>query len=114
MPVQVAGGVFNALLSPDSDGRFPDIPVINRAHERGALVAVAADLLSLTLRHRPAIGADAVSARRRGSAYRSGSGPARHTSLREFRAPDAERDNQVSIDSHGNPLTEWPSTMSST
>jgi glycine dehydrogenase len=56
-------GVFGVLLQyPGSSGALRDLrPVIERAHERGALVAVAADLLALTLVVPPGeMGADAV------------------------------------------------------
>ncbi|MEX0936125.1 MAG: aminomethyl-transferring glycine dehydrogenase [Gemmatimonadota bacterium] len=53
--------VFGALLAyPDTDGEVRDLaPTIQRAHEAGALVAVVADLLALTLLESPGrMGAD--------------------------------------------------------
>jgi len=58
-----AGGVFGALLQyPGSSGRIRDIgPLVERAHEAGALVTVATDLLSLVLLRPPGeMGADVV------------------------------------------------------
>jgi glycine dehydrogenase len=58
-----AGGVFGVLVQyPGSSGRVTDIePVIERAHDAGALVTVAADLLSLVLLRPPGeMGADVV------------------------------------------------------
>ncbi len=55
--------VFGALLQyPGTDGRIEDLaPFCTRAHEAGALVAVAADLLSLALLTPPGeFGADAA------------------------------------------------------
>src|SRR5690349_20689965 len=55
------GDVFGVLLQyPGSSGRVRDLtPVIEAAHERGAVVAVAADLLALTLLTSPGeMGAD--------------------------------------------------------
>jgi len=55
--------VFGVLLAyPTTDGEIRDIePIIARAHEGGALVGVAADLLALTLVVPPGeLGADAV------------------------------------------------------
>ncbi len=57
------GDFFGALLSyPGASGAVRDLrPVIDAAHERGALVAVAADLLALTLLTPPGeLGADAA------------------------------------------------------
>jgi glycine dehydrogenase len=57
------GEFFGALLSyPGASGRVRDLaPLIAQAHERGALVAVAADLLGLTLLTPPGeLGADAA------------------------------------------------------
>ncbi len=56
-------GAFGLLLQyPDDHGEIVDLrPLIERAHAKGALVAVAADLLSLTLITPPGeMGADAV------------------------------------------------------
>jgi glycine dehydrogenase len=60
---QAGGGVFGVLLQyPGSSGRVRDVePVIRRAHRAGALVAVATDLLALTLLRPPGeMGADVV------------------------------------------------------
>jgi glycine dehydrogenase len=57
------GDFFGALLSyPGASGAVRDLrPAIDAAHERGALVAVAADLLALTLLTPPGeLGADAA------------------------------------------------------
>jgi glycine dehydrogenase len=57
------GDCFGVLLSyPGASGVVRDLaPLIDAAHERGALVAVAADLLALTLLTPPGeLGADAV------------------------------------------------------
>jgi glycine dehydrogenase len=58
-----AGDCFGVLLSyPGASGAVRDLrPLIEAAHERGALVAVAADLLALTLLTPPGeLGADAA------------------------------------------------------
>ena len=55
------GAVFGVLLSyPGSGGAVRDLrPLVGQAHERGALVAVATDLLALTLLESPGeLGAD--------------------------------------------------------
>ncbi len=65
------GDFFGLLLSyPGSSGRVRDIaPLVAAAHERGAIVAVASDLLALTLLTPPGeLGADVVV----GSAQRFG------------------------------------------
>jgi glycine dehydrogenase len=57
------GGVFGVLLQyPGSSGRVTDLePLIGDAHDAGALVTVAADLLSLVLLRPPGeMGADVV------------------------------------------------------
>ncbi|GAC1443812.1 MAG: aminomethyl-transferring glycine dehydrogenase [Mycobacteriales bacterium] len=57
----VVGNVFGVLLQyPGSSGVIRDLtPVIEQAHERGAVVAVAADLLALTVLQSPGeLGAD--------------------------------------------------------
>jgi glycine dehydrogenase len=57
------GDVFGVLLQyPGSSGKVRDhVPLVAAAHERGALVAVAADLLALTLLRPPGeAGADVV------------------------------------------------------
>jgi glycine dehydrogenase len=62
IPAEAAGrGIFGVLLQyPGASGAVRDLrPVIDRAHELGAIVTVAADLLSLTLLTSPgALGAD--------------------------------------------------------
>ncbi|WP_354638906.1 aminomethyl-transferring glycine dehydrogenase [Kitasatospora camelliae] len=62
IPAEVAErGVFGVLLQyPGASGAVRDLkPVIDRAHELGAVVAVAADLLALTLLKSPGeLGAD--------------------------------------------------------
>jgi glycine dehydrogenase len=58
-----AGGVFGVLIQyPGSSGRITDIStMIDQAHDAGALVSVAADLLSLVLLRPPGeMGADVV------------------------------------------------------
>ncbi|MCI0482222.1 MAG: aminomethyl-transferring glycine dehydrogenase, partial [Candidatus Dadabacteria bacterium] len=106
---EFTGGVFGALLQyPDSDGEVSDYSdFINRAHERGALVAVAADLLSLTLLTPPGeFGADAVlgSAQRFGVPLGFGGPHAAYFATREeFARQIPGRIIGVSIDSHGNP-----------
>ncbi len=55
------GDIFGVLLQyPGASGRVRDLaPIVSAAHERGALVAVAADLLALTLLTPPGeLGAD--------------------------------------------------------
>ena len=62
-PALAAGGVFGALVQyPGSSGRVTDIgPLIAQAHDAGALVTVAADLLALVLLRSPGeMGADVV------------------------------------------------------
>ncbi len=103
------GGVFGALLQyPDSDGGVYDYSdFINRAHERGALVAVAADLLSLALLTPPGeFGADAAvgSAQRFGVPLGFGGPHAAYFATREnFARQIPGRIIGVSVDSHGNP-----------
>jgi len=61
--VDAVDGCFGVLVQyPGSSGRLRDLtPAIERAHARGALVCVAADLLALTLVVPPGeLGADAV------------------------------------------------------
>ncbi|MEV0966560.1 aminomethyl-transferring glycine dehydrogenase [Streptomyces sp. NPDC049910] len=62
IPAEIAGrGVFGVLLQyPGASGAVRDIkPVIDQAHELGAIVTVAADLLALTLLTSPGeLGAD--------------------------------------------------------
>ena len=106
---EFTGGVFGALLQyPDSDGEVSDnSDFIKRAHERGALVAVAADLLSLTLLTPPGeFGADAVlgSAQRFGVPLGFGGPHAAYFATRQdFARQIPGRIIGVSIDSHGNP-----------
>jgi glycine dehydrogenase len=67
----LSGGVFGALVQfPDADGNVSDLSAfVRRAHEAGALVAVATDLLALTLLTPPGeFGADVAV----GSAQRFG------------------------------------------
>jgi glycine dehydrogenase len=69
--MQIDESVFGVLLqNPDTNGAVADLtPLIERAHAAGALVAVATDLLSLTLMTPPGeMGADVVL----GSAQRFG------------------------------------------
>jgi glycine dehydrogenase len=57
------GGFFGVLLSyPGSSGRIPDLaPLVTRARDKGALVAVTTDLLALTILRPPGeMGADVV------------------------------------------------------
>jgi glycine dehydrogenase len=61
--MEFAPGVFGVLLQyPDDRGEMQDLaPLIARAHEKGALVAVATDLLALALFKPPGeMGADVV------------------------------------------------------
>ncbi|MGH9373404.1 MAG: aminomethyl-transferring glycine dehydrogenase, partial [Vicinamibacterales bacterium] len=63
VPQDVLDSAFGGLLQyPDSHGEVTDLrPIITRAHEAGLLVAVATDLLALTLLSPPGeMGADAV------------------------------------------------------
>jgi glycine cleavage system P protein (glycine dehydrogenase) len=63
LPQEVLDSAFGVLLQyPDSHGTVTDLrPFIDRAHQAGALVAVATDLLALTLLTPPGeMGADAV------------------------------------------------------
>ncbi|MEW6146015.1 MAG: aminomethyl-transferring glycine dehydrogenase [Thermodesulfobacteriota bacterium] len=102
-------GVFGALLQyPDTDGGVHDYSdFINKAHERGVLVAVAADLLSLALLTSPGeFGADAVigSAQRFGVPMGFGGPHAAYFATREgFARQIPGRIIGVSIDSHGDP-----------
>jgi glycine dehydrogenase len=63
IPADILASAFGVLVQyPDAHGQVTDVrPLIGRAHEAGALVAVATDLLSLTLLMPPGeMGADAV------------------------------------------------------
>ena len=106
---EFGGGVFGALVQyPDSDGGVCDYSdFIHMAHERGALVAVAADLLGLTLLKPPGeFGADAVvgSAQRFGVPLGFGGPHAAYFATREeYVRQMPGRIIGVSIDSHGNP-----------
>jgi glycine dehydrogenase len=63
VPQDVLDSAFGVLLQyPDSHGEVMDLrPIVGRAHAAGALVAVATDLLALTLLVPPGeMGADAV------------------------------------------------------
>jgi glycine dehydrogenase len=63
VPQEILDRAFGVLVQyPDEHGQVTDLaPVIARAHEAGALVAVATDLLALTLLTPPGeMGADAV------------------------------------------------------
>ncbi len=101
--------MFGALLQyPDADGEIRDkSTAISAAKSRGMFVAVAADLLSLTLITPPGeLGADVVV----GSAQRFGvpmgyGGPhaAFFASREEFKRQVPGRIIGVSIDRHGNP-----------
>lgn len=101
--------VFGALLQyPDADGNVSDLrSFIQRAHEVGALVAVATDLLALTLITPPGeFGADIAL----GSAQRFGvpmgyGGPhaAFFATRNEFVRELPGRIIGVSVDSHGQP-----------
>ena len=101
--------VFGALVQyPDSDGGIFDYSeLINKAHERGVLVAVAADLLGLTLLTPPGeFGADAVvgSTQRFGVPLGFGGPHAAYFATREkFARQIPGRIIGVSIDFHGNP-----------
>jgi glycine dehydrogenase len=61
--MQFAPDLFGVLVQyPDGDGQLDDLrPLVARAHEAGVLVAVASDLLALTLLAAPGdVGADVV------------------------------------------------------
>lgn len=106
---EFGGGVFGALVQyPDTDGEVCDYSdFISRAHSNGALVAVAADLLSLTLLTPPGeFGADAVlgSAQRFGVPLGFGGPHAAYFATREaYTRQVPGRIIGVSIDSHGDP-----------
>jgi glycine dehydrogenase len=103
------GDEFGVLLqTPDAAGRLEDLaPAIAAAHEAGALVAVASDLLALTLVRPPGeIGADVVvgSAQRFGVPLGYGGPHAAFFATREAFVRQAPgRIIGVSIDAHGRP-----------
>ena len=102
-------GVFGALVQyPDADGAVRDYSgFISKAHGSGALVAVAADLLGLTLLTPPGEqGADVVvgSTQRLGVPLGYGGPHAAYFAAREqFARQIPGRIIGVSIDSHGEP-----------
>ncbi len=102
-------GVFGALVQyPDADGAVMDYSAfISKAHDAGALVAVAADILSLTLLTPPGEqGADVVvgSTQRLGVPLGYGGPHAAYFATREeFARQVPGRIIGVSIDSHGEP-----------
>ncbi len=101
--------VFGMLLQyPDADGSISDFSaLIEKAHENEVLVAMAADLLSLTLLKPPGeMGADAVvgSSQRFGVPKGYGGPHAAYFATREnFKRQTPGRIIGVSIDRHGNP-----------
>ena len=103
------GGFFGALLQyPDSDGEINDYSgFIAQAHENGVLVAVAADLLSLTLLTPPGeFGADVVvgSTQRLGVPMGYGGPHAAYFATHEKYVRQVPgRIIGVSLDSNGNP-----------
>ena len=107
--LEFGGGVFGALVQyPDADGAVRDYSgFISRAHGSGALVAVAADLLGLTLLTPPGEqGADVVvgSTQRLGVPLGYGGPHAAYFAAREqFARQIPGRIIGVSIDSHGEP-----------
>jgi len=100
--------IFGAIVQyPDADGEICDFSdFIRNAHEKGALVAVAADLLSLTLLTPPGeFGADVAvgSSQRFGIPMGYGGPHAAYFATRdEFKRQVPGRIIGVSIDSHGN------------
>ena len=101
--------VFGLLLQyPDADGNITDFSaLIEKAHENETMVAVAADLLSLTLLKPPGeMDADAVvgSSQRFGVPPGYGGPHAAYFATREkFKRQTPGRIIGVSIDRHGNP-----------
>jgi glycine dehydrogenase len=101
-------GVFGVLLQyPGASGRVRDLrPVIERAHELGAVVAVAADLLALTLLTSPGdLGADIAvgSSQRFGVPMGFGGPHAGYMSVRSAYARNLPgRLVGVSVDADGN------------
>ena len=102
-------GVYGMLLQyPDANGEIVDVaPAIARARDAGVLVAVASDLLALTLLVPPGeMGADVVlgSAQRFGVPMGYGGPHAAFFATREsFVRQSPGRIIGVSIDAHGNP-----------
>lgn len=100
--------VFGVIVQyPDADGEIFDFSdLIRNAHENGALVAIAADLLSLTLLTPPGeLGADVAvgSSQRFGIPMGYGGPHAAYFATRdEFKRQVPGRIIGVSIDSHGN------------
>ncbi len=107
--LEFGDGVFGALVQyPDADGAVRNYSeFISRAHDSGALVAVAADLLGLTLLTPPGEqGADVVvgSTQRLGVPLGYGGPHAAYFAAREqFARQIPGRIIGVSIDSHGEP-----------
>lgn len=106
---ELDGGVFGALLQyPDADGNVADLRnFIERAHEAGALVAVATDLLALTLLTPPGeLGADIAlgNSQRFGVPMGYGGPHAAFFATRdEYLRELPGRIIGVSVDVHGNP-----------
>ncbi|WP_037914957.1 aminomethyl-transferring glycine dehydrogenase [Actinacidiphila yeochonensis] len=110
IPAEVAErGVFGVLLQyPGAGGAVRDLrPVVEQAHELGAVVTVAADLLALTLLTSPgALGADiAVGTTQRFGVPMGFGGPhAGYMAVREAYARNLPgRLVGVSVDADGNP-----------
>jgi glycine dehydrogenase len=105
---ELRDNVFGALIQyPDSEGAVIDYSdFVGKAHEHGVLVAVAADLLALTLLKSPGeFGADAVvgSTQRFGVPLGYGGPHAAYFATREkFVRQVPGRIIGVSVDSHGN------------
>ena len=105
----VDDGTFGLLVQyPDVSGRITDLsPIITRAHEVGAFVAVASDLLALTLLADPGeAGADVVvgSAQRFGIPLGYGGPHAAFFATREAYVRQMPgRLIGVSVDTHGRP-----------
>ncbi len=100
--------VFGVLVQyPDGDGRIADLrPLITRAHDAGALVAVASDLLALTLLTPPGdVGADVAvgNSQRFGVPIGYGGPHAAFFATRgEYVRQAPGRLIGVSVDAHGN------------
>ena len=104
---------FGALLHPTCDGEIVDYrELVSRFHAVDALVAVAADLLALTLLTPPGeFGADVAigSAQRFGVPLGFGGPHAAYFATRDaFKRDMPGRLVGVSIDRHGKPPTAWP------